>query len=137
MLALSTMKTIVLTGVARTDVLSAGDGALVVLDTVEGPLELRLTFDDAQALIEALHGAREQLQRERVQSARPPLPDAPKPVERWETTLDPINQEAVLRAHHADRSTRETRIARPDVRAIADFLEQACRRFESSADLRQ
>jgi hypothetical protein len=48
-----------------------------------------------------------------------------------------VNQVAVIRAHFPDRTTQDTRIPRSEIGAIAAFLEQAAKRFEASADMRQ
>jgi hypothetical protein len=42
-----------------------------------------------------------------------------------------------LLARFPDETTQETRISRTDLPAIAQFLDQARRRFDGSADLRQ
>jgi hypothetical protein len=126
-----------MTGLARAEALSDGQGAFLEIATAEGPLELRFTYEDAGRLIAALELARERIQADRARSALPPLPDPPKAPVRWETALDPVNQDAVIRACYADRTSRETRIPRKDVGAIARFLEESDRRFEVSADMRQ
>jgi hypothetical protein len=126
-----------MTHLARAGSLSDGEGAAIELETSEGPLEIRFTYEDAERLIAALQGARQKIQAERAHSAQPPLPEAAKPVARWETAIDPVNQDAVLRARYTDQTTQETRIPRSDVPVIARFLDQACRRFEGSADMRQ
>ena len=116
------MKRLVMTQLARTAPLSGGRGVQVVLDTSEGPLEVRLTREDAQRLAAALHKH---------------LPPKAKAVARWETGIDPVNQDAVILAHYADDTRHETRIPRNEVPAIAEFLDQARRRFDASADMRQ
>jgi hypothetical protein len=114
-----------MTGLARTESLDP-EGALLQLETNEGPLELRCTYNEAQALLVGLQKA-----------AKPPFAHQAKPVARWETSIDPVNQDAVIRAHYPDDSAQETRIPRNEVAAIAQFLEQARRRFEGSAEMRQ
>jgi hypothetical protein len=131
------MRPLVITGVARAESLPAGDGALLELQTSEGALELRFTFEDGERLIAAVQAAREKLQAERVHAARPPLPENDLPVVGWETAIDPINQEAILRARYPDETLRETRIPRRALPDITQFLDQARRRFEGSADMRQ
>jgi len=72
-----------------------------------------------------------------VHGAKPPLADTQKPVAQWETVIDPVNQDAVIRARFADKTTQETRIPRNDVPALARFLAEAARRFELSGEMRQ
>jgi hypothetical protein len=126
-----------MTNLARAGSLSDGEGAAIELETSEGPLEIRFTYEDAERLIAALQAAQHKIQAQRAHSAKPPLAEAAKPVARWETGIDPVNQDAVIRAHYSDQTTQETRIARADLPAIARFLIQACKRFEGSADMRQ
>ena len=131
------MKRLVITGVSTAATLDDGRDAFVQIETNEGALELRFTYQDAERLIAAVHAARRQVQTERAHDGKPPLPRRDKAVVQWETALDPIDQNAVLVAHFADQSVQETRIARGDLKPIAQFLQETARRFESSADLRQ
>jgi hypothetical protein len=126
-----------MTDVARAGSLPDGEGAAIELETSEGPLEIRFTYEDAERLIAALQSAQQKTQAKRARSAKPPLPESAKPVARWETAIDPVNQDAVIRARYSDQTTQETRIPRSDLPGIARFLDQACRRFEGSADMRQ
>jgi len=112
------------------------DGALE-LETSEGPLEIRFTYEDAERLIAGLQAARAKIQAERVHAAKPPLPEKPKEPARWETSIDPVNQVALIRAHFADRTTQDTRIPRSEIGAITAFLEQAAKRFAAGAEWRQ
>jgi len=122
---------------ARADALSDGEGGLVHIETQEGPLEIRFTFEDAERLIRGLHAARGKIQAERARSAQPPLPEAPKTVASFETALDPVNQVAVIRAHFADQTAQDTRIARNDIPQLVDFLQHALKRLEPGSDMRQ
>jgi hypothetical protein len=131
------MKRLVITGIFRGEALDGGAGAAVQLETSDGPLELRLGYQDAERLIAALHAARRDIQAERAHEALPPLPRKEKAVVRWETALDPVDQDAILLARFSDETVQETRIPRHEVGAIARFLEDAARRFDTSADLRQ
>ncbi|HEX6265965.1 MAG TPA: hypothetical protein VFZ81_03615 [Burkholderiales bacterium] len=65
------MNPLVMTRLARADALPEGESAVVQLDTTEGCLELRLTFEDAERLIAALQTAQAKIQAERAHSARP------------------------------------------------------------------
>ena len=131
------MRRLVITQLLRTDSLSDGQNGLVVIETSEGPLELRFTYEDAARLITGLHAARGQIQAERAHSAQPPIPETPKTGDSFETALDPVNQVAVIRAHFPDDTTQDTRIPRKEIGAIASFLDQAAKRFDASADMRQ
>jgi hypothetical protein len=126
-----------MTKLLRTGTLSDGENGFAVIETSEGPLEIRFTYEDAERLIAELHSARGKIQAERVHSAQPPIPDKPKAGTTWETAIDPVNQEAVIRTHLPDRTTQDTRIPRSEIGAIAAFLEQAAKRFDASADMRQ
>jgi hypothetical protein len=119
------MKRLVITRLAGTGPLPGGDGAFLALETSEGPLEVRLGAEQAGQLVAAL------------QAAQAGLPKKEKPVASWETAIDPVNQDAVIRARYPDRTTQETRIPGPQVAAIAQFLQEASRRFESGAEMRQ
>ena len=126
-----------MTNLARAGSLSDGEGTAIELETSEGPLELRFTYEDAERLIAALQAAQQKIRAQRAHSAKPPLAEAAKPVVCWETAIDPVNQDAVIRARYSDETSQETRIPRSDLPVIARFLDQACRRFEGSADMRQ
>ena len=126
-----------MTQVLRAESLSDGRGGCLQMDTNEGPVELRFTFEDAERLIAAVHSAKEKIQSDRAHSAKPPLPEKPKIGERWETTLDPVNQVAVLRAHLPDHTTQDTLIPRTEIAGIAKFLGEALKRFEAGAEMRQ
>src|SRR6185436_20882565 len=117
------MRRLVMTELLRTDTLSDGQNGLVVIETSEGPLELRFTYQDAERLIAGLHAARAQIQAERAHSGQPPMPEQPRTGESWETALDPVNQVAVIRAHFPDRTTQDTRIPRSEIPQLVDFLE--------------
>lgn len=116
------MKRLVMTQLARTAPLSGNRGLQVVLDTSEGLVEVRLTREDAERLAAALQKY---------------LPRRQKAVAQWETAIDPVNQDAVILARFDDQTSHETRIPRSELPAIARFLGEASRRFESSADMRQ
>ena len=131
------MKRLVMTKLRRSDSLSDGHGGFIEIETSEGPLEMRFTYEDAERLITALQTARQKIQDDRVKSAEPPLPDSPKLPERWETAIDPVNQVAVILARFPDHTTQETKIPRMQIAAITEFLQQASTRFEGSADMRQ
>ncbi len=128
---------LVLTELTRAEALPGGEGGLVEMETNAGPLQMRFTYQDAARLIDALRATCERIQAERAQAAKAPLPRPAKIPDRWETAIDPVNQDAVIRARFSDHSTQETRIPRSEVAAIARFLEQASRRFESGSEMRQ
>ena len=111
-----------MTSLERAGSLPDDEGVLVEIDSTAGPLEIRFTYEDARRLIAAL---------------QPMVPEKAQPVLRWETAIDPVNQDAVILARVPDQTTQETRISRTDLPAIARFLDQARRRFDGSADLRQ
>ena len=117
------MKPVIVTRLAHADKLPDVEGVQVGLETVDGPLELRLTFEDAERLIAGRQ--------------RTPLPPKHKTVERWETAIDPVNQDAVLRARYTDQTTGELRIPRTELPIIATFLDQAAKRMEPATDMRQ
>jgi hypothetical protein len=98
----------------RSGALPDGKGALVELETTEGPLELRFTAEDAGPLAAAVQAAREDLEALRVKTGKPPLGTARTP-QRWETTIDP----------------------RPEIARITRFLDAALKRFEAGAEMRQ
>ena len=131
------MKRIVMTQLARVDSLSDGQGGLLQLETSEGPLEIRFTYEDAERLIAALEAARGRIREDRTRSALPPIAEKQKLATSWETAIDPVNQVAVVRAHFPDRSTQDTRIPRGDIAQIAGFLDHALKRMEPGADMRQ
>jgi hypothetical protein len=126
-----------MTKLVRAESLGDGRSGFLEMETSDGPLELRFTFEDAEHLSSALHSAQEKIRLERERSAKPPLPEKPKIGQSWETAIDPVNQVAVLRAHLPDRTTQDTLIPRAEIRGIAKFLEDALKRFEGSADMRQ
>jgi len=126
-----------MTKLVRTDALSDGEGGVVQIETNEGPLELRFTYEDAEQLVEGLHDARAKIRDERARSALPPIAEKVKPVARWETAMDPVNQVAILRAHFPDQTSRDTRIARNQIVQIVEFLNHALKRLEPGADMRQ
>ena len=130
------MKPIVLLKIKGAQALPEGQGAFIEMQTSEGPLELRCTFEDAEKLADALRSARAKIQDARVHAGRPPLPEG-EGTPNWETAIDPVNQDALIRARYPGRPTQETRIPRNEVRAIARFLEQAAERFDVSAEMRQ
>jgi hypothetical protein len=106
------MKPTVLLKILGAEALPDAEGAFIEMETSEGPLELRCTYEDAERLIAALQAARAKVQ-------------------------DPVNQDALIRAVYPDRTTRETRIPRSEVRSIARALEQVAQRFDVSAEMRQ
>jgi hypothetical protein len=130
-------KRVVVTGLGKVDSLSDGQSGALDIETSEGPLEIRFTYEDAERLIDALRAARRTIQDDRVRSALPPLPEKQKLAASWETAIDPVNQVAVVRAHFADRSTRDIRIPRSDIAQIAEFLNHALKRMEPGTDMRQ
>jgi hypothetical protein len=131
------MRRLVMTQFSSSASLSDGQGGAIQLETSEGPLELRFTFEDAERLIAGLHEARAKIQRERTRSGEAPLAEKPQVGKRWETALDPVNQVAVLRAHFDDRTTQDMRIPRGEIARIVEFLGQALKRMEPGADMRQ
>lgn len=52
------MRRLVMTRLVRVDALPNGEGARVEIDTSEGPLELRFTYEVAERLSAALHRTR-------------------------------------------------------------------------------
>lgn len=72
-----------------------------------------------------------------MHAAKPPLPAANKGAARWETHIDPVNQDALIRARYPDRTTEELRVPRSEVATIARFLHDAAQRFAVSAEMRQ
>lgn len=131
------MKTLVLLKIKGIEALPDGQGAFIEMETSDGPLELRCTFEDAEKLADALRSARAKIQDALVHAGRAPLPEAQKSPAKWETAIDPVNQDALIRAHYADRPAQETRIPRNEIAAIASFLQQAATRFEVSSEMRQ
>ena len=131
------MKRIVMTQLTRADSLSDGQGGALQIETSEGPLEIRLTYADADRLIGALEAARGRIRDDRARLALPPMAEKPKVVASWETAIDPVNQVAVIRAHFQDRTTQDTRIPRNEIAQIAEFLNHALRRMEPGSDMRQ
>src|SRR4051812_18220129 len=133
----SAMKRVVMTGLARVDSLSDGQAGALELETSEGALEVRFTYEDAERLIAALEVARGRIQEDRTRSALPPIAENQKLAASWETAIDPVNQVAVVRAHFQDRTTQDIRIPRGDIAQIAEFLEHALKRMEPGSDMRQ
>jgi hypothetical protein len=133
----SVMRRLVMTGFSASSALSDGQGGAIQIETSEGPLELRFTFEDAERLIAGLHEARAKIQRGRTRSGEAPLAEKPLVGKRWETAIDPVNQVAVLRAHFEDRTTQDMRIPRGEIAHIAQFLTHALKRMEPGADMRQ
>ena len=131
------MKRLAMTKLVRAGALADGRNGCVEIETNEGPLELRFTYEDAERLIAALHEARGTIQGERVQSGKPPLADTPKIAQSWETAVNPVNQIAVIRAHLPDHTTQDTLIPRAEIAAIAEFLGEALKRLEPGAEMRQ
>jgi hypothetical protein len=131
------MKPVVLVRIKGAEALTDGQGAFVELETSEGPLELRCTYEDAERLIAALESARAKVQDARVHGAKPPLPEGENTALGWETEIDPVTQDALIRARYPDRTAQELRIPRSEVGPIARFLQDAARRFEVSAEMRQ
>ena len=130
------MKELVILDIIRTAALPEGKGAFVEVQTNEGPRQLRFTLEDAERLTTALHHARSQIHAERTKAGKPPLETTRTPA-RWETAIDPVEQMAVLRTRFSDDTTEETRIPRAEIARIARALEQALKRFESGAEMRQ
>ena len=128
---------LVMTRLARADPLPGGEGGLLEMNTSAGPLQMRFTYQDATRLIDALRSTCQRIQAERALSAKPPHPGQPKVVAKWETAIDPVNQDAVIRARFADRTMQETRIPRSELAAMARFLGEASKRFESGGEMRQ
>ena len=131
------MKRVVMTGLAKADSLSDGQAGAFELETSEGPLEIRFTYEDAERLIAALEAVRGRIQDDRTRSALPPIADQQKLAASWETAIDPVNQVALVRAHFPDRTTRDIRIPRGDIAQIAEFLDHALKRMEPGSDMRQ
>jgi hypothetical protein len=117
------MRELVLLEILRAGLLPDGKGAFVEVETNEGQRQLKFTYDDAQRLIGALQLALRK-------HAEPKVPG------KWETAIDPVNQVAVLRARVGDE-LQEAHIARPQIAAIAEFLQQALTRFDAGAEMRQ
>jgi len=131
------MKRLVITRLVRAEPLDDGRDGRLEIETSEGALELRFTFEEAERLIAALQNAKDRIQRERARSAKPPLPEKPKIAQSWETSIDPVNQLAVIRAQLPDHTTQVTLIPRTEIAGIARFLGEALRRFEGGAEMRQ
>ena len=130
------MNKFVITRLLSAHPLPDAQGGAIELETHEGPIELRFTFEDAGRLIADLEIARERI-REQHAHAGMPIAEKPKLARRWDTAVDPVNQVAVLRAHFDDGTAQELRIARSDVARIAQFLQKALKRMEPGADMRQ
>jgi hypothetical protein len=130
------MNELVILRTLRSGALPDGKGAYIDVETSDGPRQLRFTLEDAERLHAALHDALSGIHAARTKAGKPPLDTTHKP-ERWETALDPVEQEAVLRTHFSDGTSEETHIPRSEIAGIARFLEQALRRFEGGAEMRQ
>ncbi|MCD6041427.1 MAG: hypothetical protein K0R40_1030 [Burkholderiales bacterium] len=130
------MEELVILKVLGEGALPEGIGAFVEVETSEGVRQIRFTLQDAEKLVAALHVALKQVQQARARAGLPPLPERPRTPEHWETSLDPVQQVAVLRAHFPDY-TLEAEITRPDLPRIARFLDEALKRFEAGGEMRQ
>jgi len=130
------MKEIVILSTRSAGALEEGKGAFVEVETNDGPCQIRFTAEDAERLIAALHEARKQLQAERLKAGTPPPPVSRRP-ERWETAIDPVEQTVILRTDFSDGSSEHTRIPRIEIGRVARFLEQALKRFDAGAEMRQ
>jgi len=130
------MRETVIMDILRAGAVDNGKGAFVEVETHEGPCEIRFTYEDGERLVAALHEARKQVEAERVKTGLPPAPAARRP-ERWETAIDPVEQNAILRTHFSDGTSEHTRIPRAEIARIARFLDQALKRFESGGEMRQ
>ena len=130
------MKELVILRPLRSGALPEGKGAYLDVETHQGPCPLRFTLEDAERLVAALHAARKDLHAARTRAGQPPLPDSHRP-QRWETGIDPVEQQAVLRTHFSDGTTEETQIPRTELPRIIGSLEQALKRFEAGGEMRQ
>ena len=130
------MKEIVILSTQRAGALDGGKGAFIEVETNEGPCQIRFTAEDAERLVAALHDARRQLQAELLKAGTPPPPVSRTP-ERWETAVDPVEQTVILRTDFSDGSSEQTRIPRTQIGRVARFLEQALKRFDAGAEMRQ
>jgi hypothetical protein len=130
------MKPLVILRTVRSGALPDGKGAMVEVETTEGLLELRFTAEDAERLASAVQAARKELEALRVKTGKPPLGTARTP-QRWETAIDPVEQQALLRTHFSDGTTETTPIPRPEIARITRFLDEALKRFEAGAEMRQ
>ena len=130
------MKEIVILSTQGAGALDKGKGAFVEVETNEGPCQIRFTAEDAERLVAALHEARKQLQAERLKAGTPP-PPATRTPERWETAIDPVEQTVIVRTDFSDGTSEQTRIPRMEIGRVARFLDQALKRFEAGAEMRQ
>ena len=130
------MKPLVILRTLRSGALPDGKGALIEVETSEGPLELRFTAEDAERLAAAVQAARKDLEALRVKTGKPPIAVARTP-QRWETAIDPVEQQALLRTHFSDGTTETAQIPRPEIARVSRFLEEALKRFEAGAEMRQ
>src|ERR1043165_4750653 len=96
---------VVMTRLARAVSLADGQGGVLEIETSEGPLEMRFTFEDAERLIAALEAARERIQEDRARSALPPIAEQQKLPASWETAIDPVNQVGLCGATFPDHTT--------------------------------
>jgi hypothetical protein len=131
------MRRIVMTQLTRAGSLADGEGGVLEMQTSEGPLEIRLTYADADLLIRALEAARARIRDDRARLALPPMAEEQKVVSTWETAIDPVNQVALIRAHFRDSTTQDTRIPRGEIARITEFLDHALKRMEPGSDMRQ
>ena len=130
------MRETVIVDIHRAGAIDNGKGAFIRLETNDGPCEIRFTYEDGERLIAALHEARKQVEAERVKNGIPPAP-ATRQAERWETAIDPVEQTAIVRTHFSDGTSEHTRIPRAELARVARVLEQALKRFEAGAEMRQ
>ena len=130
------MKEIVILSTQRAGALDEGKGAFIEAETSEGPCQIRFAAEDAERLLTALHEARKRLQAERVKAGTPP-PLVSRTPQRWETAVDPVEQTVILRTDFSDGSSEQTRIPRMEIGRVARFLEQALKRFDAGAEMRQ
>jgi hypothetical protein len=122
------MRELVILKVLKNGAQRDAKGCLMDVETQEGPRQLRFTFEDAERLIANLQAAGREPQ---------PLPEKPKVPARWEATIDPVNQLALLRGCFADHTTSEAAFSRQQIAAVAEFLQQALKRFEAGTETRQ
>ena len=123
------MKELVILSTQRAGALEEGKGAFVEVETNDGPCQIRFTAEDAERLVAALHEAR-------LKAGTPP-PPATRTPERWETAIDPVEQTVIVRTDFSDGTSEQTRIPRMEIGRVARFLDQALKRFEAGAEMRQ
>ena len=127
----------------------AADNGLLAPEVATGILKVKgvnstgtrmgnwLSLQQAQALLSAPQNAQKDIHPARVHARKAPLPGKPRTPARWQTAIDPLNHDAVLRAHSADDTTQDAQIPRTEIDRIARFLEQALKRFDSGGEMRQ